>query len=165
MRLVVTGPGVGGDGCGLGVGRGPADHVEIGKHGTEPLELILRRPGVLAGQVTGGIERRDAEELEDQATALRRGLLAEGGQLLLLGEDRRPEGGVIHAQDRVHVAPRVARPLGHLLVVGMGLRLHRRVGATDGAAHEVEVTLVLELHLGHAFPAHAGGAHFVHRRP
>ena len=43
----------------------------------------------------------------------------------------------------------------------MGLGLHRAVDAGDGAAHEIEVALVLELDLGDALGVDARRAHLV----
>ena len=115
--------------------------------------------------VACAVERRDPQQLEHELAAVGRRLLAEGGDLLLLGEDRGPEGGVTHAQDRVDVAARIPHALGHLLAVGVGLRLDLGVGPADRAAHEVQVALVLELHLAEALGVHARRAHLVHLGP
>ena len=66
-----------------------------------------------------------SREAQDEVAPALRGLGGEGGDLLLLGEDRGPEGGVAHAQDGVDVAARVAHALGHLLAVGVGLGLRQ----------------------------------------
>ena len=54
-------------------------------------ELLLASPGVLAGEVAGRVERRDAEQRSTSFLRSLRRLQAEGGHLLLLGEHRRPE--------------------------------------------------------------------------
>ena len=164
QRLVVGHALVGCDRSRLGRSQGHADRAEVGEHGAEAFELLLGQAGVLASQVARRVERGDAEQLQDEAPALGRRLLAECGELLLLGEHRGPESAVIHAQDGVDVAAGIAHALGHLLTVGMGLGLDLGVCAADRPPHHVEMTLVLELQLGDALGVDTGGAHFVHCR-
>ena len=131
---------------------------------TRPRELLHGHAPVLTGLVLGRIDGSDAEELEHQLAPLGRRLAAEAGDLLLLGEHRCPEGGVVHAEDGAHIAGRVAHALGHLHSVGVGLGLHRGVDPRDRAAHDVEVTLVLELDLGPAVGVQPRGTDLVVRR-
>ena len=134
---------------------------QVGEHPPQALVLVARGAGVLARLVACPVQGRDAQQLEHQTAALGRRRLREGGQVALLGEDRGPEGDVVHPQHRVHVPGRVPCSLSHLGAVGVGLGPHRGAGPGDGPAHHVEVALVLELHLGHAVPVDAGRAHLL----
>src|SRR5205823_5963541 len=59
------------------------------------------------------------------------------------------------------VAAGVAGAFGDVEVVGVGLGLDRVVDPADGAPHQVQVALVLELHLGQALAVHTRGADLV----
>ena len=148
----------------LGFGHLGLQRLELGQQAAGLLVLLGGLAPVLAGLVAGGVDGVDAQELQNELLALGRRLGAEGGQLLLLGEHRCPEGGVVHAQDRAHVSGGVAHALGHLEAVGVGLGLHRRADPRDRAPHDVEVALVLELDLGHAVGVDARGADLLVRR-
>ncbi len=110
----------------------------------------------------GAVERGDPEQPEDElAEPLSRGVVGECRQLLLLGEHRRPEGAVVHAEYRLDVVLRVADALGHHEPVAAGFEARGGVDPAQGAAHQIEVTFVLELHLGDAVAAYAGGTNLL----
>ena len=79
--------------------------------------------------------------------------------MLLFGEDRGPEGGVVHPQDGVHVTTRIAHPLGHSQTVAMGFGTDCGIGARDGAPDYVDVAFVLEGDLGDALAVGPGRRH------
>ncbi len=152
--------GGGGDGRGLRPGFQvsglDAQGVDVGQHAPQPGVVAGRPTGIPAGQVTGRIEGSDAKEAQDQAQPFGGGLAGEGGQLLLLGEDRGPEGAVVHPEDRFDVPLGVPHPLRHDQAVAAGLQAGSGVDPAERAPHQVEVAFVLELDLGDAVAAHPG---------
>ncbi len=101
------------------------NQIEVREQAAQPLMAFAGFPGILADRIAGRVEGGDAEQGEDQAPALGRCLAGEGGQLLLLGEHRGPEGGIVHAEHLVDVPAGVAHPFGHQEVIAVGLGLGR----------------------------------------
>ncbi len=149
--FLVDGGDLQGAGPGGGVGRRHLGLLDVGQHGAQAAVLGAHLAGVSARLVPGHVERGDAQQGQDQLATIGRALAGKGVQLLLFGENRRPEGTVVHAQDRVHVAAGVPHSLSHGQAVAMGLGPHGGIDAADGPADKVDVALVLEGHLGHAF--------------
>ena len=149
---------LGGRGPGRAVRRFCLQHLQIGQHAPQP--VVLGRPvaGVLAGRVPGRVQRGDPEQLQHQSSAIGGGVVGERGQLLLLGEHRRPEGGVVHAEHRLDEPLRVPGPGRHQGPVAVRFHRDLRVDAAQRATHQVQVALVLELHLGDAVATYAGRA-------
>jgi hypothetical protein len=162
-RVGGGGPGVGLFVLGGGLGERGLEGGEVGEPVGEALVVGPCLPCVGAGRVARLVERGDAEEPQHEVAPLLRAVRAEGGDLLLLGVDRRPERGVVHAEHGVDVGADVAHAFRHLLVVPVGLGLDGVVGAGDRAPDQVEVALVLELDLGDAVALDVGGADLVLR--
>ena len=114
--------------------------------------------GVSAGGVSGPVERGDPEQPEDEAESLGGGVVGKRRQLLLLGEHRGPEGAVVHAEYRLHVAFGVPHAFGHDETIAARFEPRGGVDPAQSAADQIEMAFVFELHLSGAVPAHAGGA-------
>ena len=126
---------------------------EVGEHAAEAVVVTAKVAGFPTGHVASGVERGDPEQLHHQSPALRRRVVGERGELLLLGEHRRPEGQVVHPEHRLDVALGVLDSRRHECTVTVGFHADRRIDALQGSPDEVEMSLVLELHLGDAVPA------------
>ena len=104
-------------------------------------------PRVRPGCITGLLDRGDAEKLQDQATTLLGCVVAEGRQLLLLGEHRGSKRRLVHAERGPDEPADLGRTIGHDLAASTHPSLDRCVDAAEAAPHQVVMTVVGEADL------------------